>query len=289
MSEAEQQWTVGKVLSWAADDFRGRGFDSPRLDAELLLCEVLDCDRVRLIMDAHRPLTADELAPYRQLIQRRRREEPIAYILGRREFYGLNFRVGPEVLVPRPDTEVLVVTALRRTEALDQHGIALDLCTGSGCVAVAFASSRPTWEVWGSDVSEAALVVARDNALRLGAAQVCFRHGDLYEALDPNLRFDLICANPPYIPSSDIEGLDANVRDFEPRLALDGGQRGLDTIARVIAGAPARLNPGGVLAIEIGSEQAREASALFQRAGLTEILVERDYGHRDRVVSGIRR
>ncbi len=287
MSETDPAWTVSKVLSWAADDFKSRSFDSPRLDAELLLCRVLGYDRVRLIVDAARPLTPEELAGFRELIQRRRRDEPIAYILGQREFYGLTFRVDSRVLVPRPDTEILVEAALRRTQTADQFGVALDLCTGSGCVAIAFASSRPTWQVWATDLSTDALEVARDNALRLGTARVCFRHGDLYGALDPQLRFDLITANPPYIPSRDIPHLDTNVRDFEPRLALDGGAAGLDTVARVVTGASERLNPGGVLALEIGFDQAARTSELFVRAGLEHVVVDRDYGNRDRVVSGV--
>lgn len=284
---AAAPWTIGKILSWAAEDFRGKGFDSPRLDAELLLCQTLGCDRVRLIMDAHKPLAQDELQAFRELIQRRRRAEPIAYILGFREFYGLRFRVSPSVLVPRPDTETLVTTALRRTAHRDLFGAALDLCTGSGCVAVAFAKQRPTWLVYGGDISSDAVAVARDNAHRLGAIfNVCFRKSDLLSAFNKQ-RFSLITANPPYIPSSDIPQLQADVRDFEPRLALDGGADGLDFVHRLLKAAPAQLAPGGVLAIEIGHDQAPRVAALFARAGFTAVERSKDYGGIERVVSGV--
>lgn len=288
MTDSETPWTVARVLSWAADDFRARGFDSPRLDAELLLARVLKCDRVRLIMDAARPLAVEELAAYRSLIQRRRRHEPVAYILGEREFYGLGFRIDQRVLVPRPDTETLVETALERSAAIDQFGQALDLCTGSGCVAIAFAQKRPTWRVWASDVSEAALCVARDNALRLGVPQITFRRSDLFEAFNDSGPWNLITANPPYIPHADIAELDPDVRDHEPHLALDGGSDGLEIVRRLVPDAAARLAPDGVLAIEIGADQAPAVRPIFEAAGLVEVRTDLDYGSRDRVVSGLK-
>lgn len=287
MIDSATPWTVARVLSWATDDFRNRGFDSPRLDAELLLGRVLSCDRVRLIMDARRPLSDEELATYRGLIQRRRRHEPIAYILGEREFYGLPFRVDPRVLVPRPDTETLVETALHRTAHIDQFGRALDLCTGSGCVAIAFARQRPTWRVWGGDISEEALVVARDNALRLGVPHVTFKVSDLMRGFEDNGDWHLITANPPYIPHSEMVGLDPDIKDHEPHLALDGGDDGLAVVRALVPQAAARLAPGGVLALEIGSEQAAATRAILQAAGLVDVQVDSDYGARDRVVSGV--
>lgn len=286
MNDRVQIWSIGKVLSWASDDFRSRGVESPRLEAELLLAHVLGCDRVRLILDAERPLSADELTAFRALIVRRRRHEPIAYILERREFHGLDFRVDSRVLVPRPDTETLVETALRRTQAHDQFGRALDLCTGSGCVAIAFAARRPNWEIWGTDLSEPALELARDNALRLGAARIVFRAGDLFGAVPNEPRFDLITANPPYIPHDEIATLEAQVRDFEPRSALDGGPDGLELVRRVVDAAPRHLASGGVLAVEIGHDQADATERLFEAAGFEQTERDTDYGGRQRVVSG---
>jgi release factor glutamine methyltransferase len=275
------------VVAWATDDLRSRGSSSPRLDVELLLGLVLRLDRVQLIVDADRPLSKDELAAYRALHRRRRAGEPVAYLRGVREFYGRNFRVDARVLVPRPETEILVETALRRTRALSLSARVLDLCTGSGCVAITLARERPTTRVVGVDLSEGALVVARENATRLGVThQVTLLRSDLYAALDPGARFDLITANPPYIAEPEIASLPPDVRDFEPRLALAGGDDGLDVVRRVVSGARSFLAPGGVLALEVGAGQAPEVQALFEQGGFTAIERQRDYAGHERVVSG---
>jgi release factor glutamine methyltransferase len=284
-----EPWTVGRVARWATDDFKARGFESARLEAELLLAHVLKVDRVRILTDPERPLDPAELAAYRDLIRRRRAREPVAYLLGTREFYGRTFRVDRRVLIPRPDTETLVEVALARTRGRSLGGRALDLCTGSGCVAITFARERPTWHVDGSDVSPGAVEVARDNALRLGAVwNVRWLVGDLYAPLDPARdRYDLVTANPPYIPHAEIASLDADVRDFEPVLALDGGESGLELAARVVRGAPLFLRPGAVLAVEIMAGQGDDARGLFERAGFADVDVANDYGGRGRVVSGV--
>lgn len=272
------------------DDFRARGIDSPRLDAEVLLAKALGTTRIQLIVDSKRPLAPDELARMREMVRRRRAREPVAYILGEREFYGRTFRVDRRVLVPRPDTETLVDVALTRTRALSMSLRALDLCTGSGCVAITLGRERPTSSVIGGDVSADALAVARDNALRLGAYNVAWRQGDLFAAVALPARFDLITANPPYIAVGDFASLQAEVRDHEPRLALDGGDDGLSLVGRVVAGAPARLvSPSGVLAVEVGAGQATAVVELFERAGFAEIEVKRDYARIERVVSGMLR
>ena len=280
-------WTIRRVVTWATEDLRGRGASSPRLEVELLLGLVLGLDRVQLIVDADRPLRRDELARYRALHQRRRAGEPVAYLRGVREFYGRNFRVDARVLVPWPETEILVEVALRRTRALSLSARVLDLCTGSGCVAITLARERPTIRIMGADISEHALVVARENASRLGAThQIVLLHSDLYAALAPGAKFDLITANPPYIPDPEIPSLPVDVRAFEPRLALAGGDDGLAIVRRIVAQAPSFLAPGGVLALEIGAEQAPQASVLLEQAGLTAIERERDYAGHERVVSG---
>jgi release factor glutamine methyltransferase len=286
-SPPAETWTVRRVITWATDDFRRRGLDSPRLDAELLLAHVLGVDRVRLILEAERPLEPAELEAYRALIQRRRRFEPVAYILGVREFYGLPFRVDSRVLVPRPDTEVLVDVALARTRAGSLSGRALDLCTGSGCVAIAFAKQRPLWRVTATDLSPGALAVARDNALRLGAVWgVDFVESDLDAAVPAGARFELITANPPYITQSELPHLQKDVVDHEPRLALLGGKDGLDVVRRIVELAPRRLAPRDVLATEVGAGQAAEAMRLFREAGLSSVEATRDLGGIERVVSG---
>jgi release factor glutamine methyltransferase len=287
MTEA---WTVGRVVTWAADDFRKRGIESPRFEAELLLAFALKTDRMHVIIEPARPLDDRELARYREFIQRRRAGEPVAYIRGEKEFYGRLFHIDKRVLVPRPDTEILVDTALRRSTASSMGGRYLDLCTGSGCVAVSIARERPTCKVFAVDLSADALAVAEDNAIRLGGVfQMAFLQGDLYEALrvHPGLRFELITANPPYISDPDFATLPPDVRGFEPHLALTGGPDGLDVMRRVVGGARERLRSGGVLAVEMGAGQASGVKALFLEAGFTDIAVDKDYGGHERVVSGI--
>jgi release factor glutamine methyltransferase len=280
-------WTIRRVLAWATDDLKKRGSSSPRLDAELLLGKVLKLDRVGLLIDADRPLAKPELTQYRELYQRRRAGEPVAYLLGVREFYGRPFRVDRRVLIPRPDTEILVEVALERTKHISLSARVLDLCTGSGCVAVSLARERPTTHVIASDVSADALAVAAENALRLGAYNVGFVRSDLLAAFDPERhRFDLITANPPYIAEGEIPTLSVDIRSFEPHLALTGGADGLDFLRKIVSEAPAFLADDGVLAVEIGSDQGPAVRDLFAAAGYRDVAVQKDYGGLDRVVSG---
>jgi release factor glutamine methyltransferase len=280
-------WTIEAVLRWATDDFRSRAIETPRLDAEVLLAHALSSTRIRLVVDAKQPLEPEDLARFREFVKRRRTREPTAYILGAREFYGRTFRVDRRVLVPRPDTETLVETALLRTRPVSMSMRALDLCTGSGCVALTLARERPTSVVFASDVSDDALAVARDNAARLGAYNVAFRRGDLFAAVDSALRFDLVTANAPYITSRELSTLMADVRDFEPRLALDGGGDGLELVRKIVEGAPKSLLTRGVLAVEVGKGQASVVAELFEHAGFSEIELGRDYARIERVVSGV--
>jgi release factor glutamine methyltransferase len=282
-----QEWTIETVLRWATDDFRARGVDSPRLDAELLLGRALSCTRIQLIADAKRGLENDELTRFRELVKRRRAREPTAYILGEREFYGRRFRVDRRVLIPRPDTETLVEVALERTRHRSMSMRALDLCTGSGCVAITLARERPTSLVVATDVSDDALAVARDNALRLGAYNVGFRSGDLFAAVEGSARFDLVTANPPYIAAAEIASLQPEIRDYEPRLALAGGQDGLTLVRLIVAGVGPHLARGGRLAVEIGFGEAAATADLFAAAGFAQIEVRRDYARIERVVSGV--
>ena len=289
MSQAgsDTAWTVAKVLLWATQDFKKRGLDTARLDAELLLGKVLGVDRVRLIMDAQSPLSGRELGEYRELIKRRRSGEPVAYILGEREFYGLRLAIDRRVLIPRPDTEALVEVALERTAQRYMYGRALDLCTGSGCVALAFQDHRRTWRVTATDISADALAVARRNAERLGLVWgLKLAISDLDSAIEPSARFDLITANAPYIPDAEVDQLDVGVRDYEPRTALAGGSDGLHVIRRIVALAPARLSSGGVLALEVGHDQAARVTELLGSGGLVDVQRRRDYGGHERVVSG---
>jgi len=291
---ASEAWTVRRLAEWATQDFKTRGIESPRLDAELILCDVLALTRTQLIIDYDRELEDPELVKLRAMIQRRRTREPMAYLRGHREFYGREFAVDRRVLVPRPDTETLIDVALKRTAERSLGTRILDLCTGSGAIAITLAKERRTARVLGTDISEDALAVARQNARTLGAYNVGFVAADLFEGVGPVLdragmrrRFELVVSNPPYIPSEEIATLMADVRDHEPRLALDGGADGLDFLKRIVDAAPDWLAPNGVLAMELGAGQAPAVMELFSARGFTDVRAERDLARIERVVHGV--
>lgn len=279
MTEA---WTVQRVLGWMTGDLSALGVSSPRLDSELLLSHALGCDRVRLYMDMQRPLDRDELTAVRALVQRRRRREPVAYILGQREFYMRPFAIDSAVLVPRPETEVLVDRAL---EALPSGAArALDLCTGSGVVAITLALERPVLEVDATDISDAALEVARRNAERHGVPdRVRFHAGDLFGALAEPRRYALLTANPPYVRDDEWSALAPEITQHEPRTALLAGPDGLYVIKRLCAEADAWLEPGGALLLEVGHDQATQVAELLAQTGKFDPAV----AHRD--LAGIER
>lgn len=285
--QRNEPWSIRRLVVWATEDFRSRGFDSPRLDAELLLGQALGKTRIEIILDGERPLVRAELDAFRELVRRRRAGEPTAYLLGAREFYGTSFEVDSNVLIPRPDTEILVEVALDKTKEHAAGSCALDLCTGSGCVAIAVALKRRDWSVTGVDLSAAAVEVATRNAARVGLdTSVDFKVGDLFAAITPPHQFQLITANPPYIPTDVIETLDVGIRDFEPRLALDGGPDGLVVTRRIVDEAPAWLVHDGVLAFEIGYDQGPIAIEMMQARGFVDVALHKDYGKNDRVVCG---
>ncbi len=285
-SVASDVWTIRRLLGWATEDFQRRGLESPRLEAELLLGHALGMSRIDLIVQSGLILASGELDRIRELLRRRRSAEPTAYLLGKREFYGIPIRVDRRVLIPRPDTETLVQVAIERSRPRSAHGRALDLCTGSGCVAIAFAKHRMGWSMLGVDISEEALQVAEDNALRVGNIWgLAWLRSNLFEEL-PAQRFELITANPPYIPTAELATLDAGIRDFEPQLALDGGADGLDITRRIVQEAPDWLEPDGTLAIEIAFNQAAAVTEILNSRGFVDVTCNKDYGGRDRVVSG---
>jgi release factor glutamine methyltransferase len=284
-----QRWSVRRVLEWTGRDFERRGVESSRLSAELLLAHTLRTDRIALIVHPERELSDAELACFRELVKRRRAAEPVAYLVGEREFYGHPFRVDSRVLIPRPETEILVEVALRRTSARYAYGRALDLCTGSGCVAIAFAKARPGWKIFASDISEPALEVARANSLRLGTVhQVALVCGDLFQPFQGFAPFTLITANPPYILECELNHLPATIRDYEPRVALQGGSDGLEVLRRIVAAAGEHLQPGGVLALEVGFDQSASVAEYLEAAGFISVSRHRDYAGHERVVSGLR-
>lgn len=279
-------WTIRRVVQWSAEDFASRGIESARLDAELLVSEALQLDRVRLYMDLDRPLDDTEREAIRELVKRRRAREPVAYILGRREFWGRRFEVGPAVLVPRPDTETLIERALELLPAGTSVRV-LDLCTGSGAIGITLAAERPDAIVELTDVSDDALAIARTNAGRLGV-EVTLRAGDLFAAAEG--RYRLVVCNPPYIAAAELPELEPEVRDHEPALALVSGPTGFEVHDRLVAEAGDFLEDGGTILVEVGDGQARELERRFAAAPwVAATRVHDDLGKVERVVEASRR
>ncbi len=280
--------TLMEVVKLSTGYLGSHGSDSPRLDAELLAATALGIRRLDLYLQFDRPLEEEQLGMIRELVRRRGDGEPVAQITGEREFHGRPFTVTPDVLIPRPDTETLVGLALARARSLSPDGSGLsigDIATGSGCIAVTLAAELPGARVVGTDVSEAALAVARANASRHGV-HVEMLHGSWAEPLAGGC-FDLLVANPPYIRSADLAGLARDVRDHEPMLALDGGDDGLDAYRAMFPSLAASLAPGGWAAVEIdigaaGAVAAIGAERLGPEVGTAEHL---DLTGRPRVVS----
>ncbi|MHC4668540.1 MAG: peptide chain release factor N(5)-glutamine methyltransferase [Planctomycetota bacterium] len=270
---------VKEVLARSASWLAAKGCDAARLEAELLLAHVLRTERLGLYTAAERPLDEGELNAYRGLLRRRARGEPVAYLTGRREFYGLELRITRDVLVPRPETELLVDRARELGPAT-----LLDLGTGSGCIAIACAVKLPDAAATATDVSEAALELAAQNAARHGVAdRIRFLRGDLFEAVPDGERFDLIVANPPYVP----EGQAAALAVHEPPLALYGGPRGMEIVERILAGTPGRLAEGGTLLLEIGEDQEQAVRACAGEA-FGHVEIRRDLQGLPRVLEARR-
>lgn len=287
-SPAPARETIRSVLAKSEEWFAARGVNDPRRSAQLLLAHALDKDRLTLLLDADRPLTEGELAPFRALVRRRGAGEPVAYILGEWEFYGLPFRVGPGVLVPRPETEG-IVDAARATFAPDAPLRFADLGTGSGCLAVTLAAQFPAARGVAVDLSPDALALARANAAANNVAdRIDFLQADFGRLPDaPGLKdacCDLVVANPPYVTEDEYAALSREVANFEPRGALLAGPDGLDAVRALLPQARRLLRPGGLFLMEIGYRQGDAASALTTAAGLGSVRVLRDLAGHQRIV-----
>jgi release factor glutamine methyltransferase len=277
-------WTPLKVLDWTTSRFERAGLDSARLEAQVLLAHVLGCDRVGLYTQFDKPLGEDELASYRELIRRRLAGEPVAYLVGEQEFWSLPLKVGPEVLIPRRDSETVIEVVLDAMSAREAALRVLDVATGSGALALALATELPRAQVVATDVSEAALAVAAANVERCGVTErVELRRGELLAPLRGEPPFDVVVANLPYVPSGEVEALAPEVRR-EPALALDGGPDGLDLIRRLVAELPGAVAAGGLVALEHGWDQGGAVRELLDREGAFEAAAtRRDLGGRERV------
>jgi len=279
---------IREALAAACADLAAAGIDTPSLDAQLLLAKVLKISRTTLAARTGEPLSQENAEEFSALVERRKKGECAAYILGKKEFRGLEFLVNPSVLVPRPDTETLVeaaISVIKNISSANSISV-LDLCTGSGAVAIAIKNEMPCLEVWAADISAEALEVANENAHRLlGENQIHFYQGDLYEAL-PHSSFNLIVSNPPYIPTDEITTLSAEVQN-EPRLALDGGKTGLEIISRIIEGSCYFLRRGGSLLLEADPRQMEKIASGLAVNGYYDIKLYKDLCGLDRVIGGI--
>jgi release factor glutamine methyltransferase len=310
--------TICEALAEGSGTLAAAGIETPGLDASLLLAEILNISRSSLLAAGSDTLAEESFAAFNDMLKRRLAGECTAYIIGKKEFYGLEFAVNPLVLVPRPETELLVETAIQlamsneqlamrngnreSTEMIQQVRV-LDLCTGSGAVAIALKHEMPELEVWATDISEEALAVAAANAARLlPPDSIHFCQGDLYDAISPLLiahcslltdqphsplptPYSLVLSNPPYIPTADIPSLSPEVRR-EPILALDGGLDGLYLIRRIISSAPLYLGPGGVLLLEADPRQMLIISALLDQTGFIDVQIHKDLSGKERVIGG---
>jgi len=284
-------WTIGELLKVSSDYLKQKGIDSPRLSAEILLAYQLHLTRVQLYLQYDRPLTEPEVEGYRALVRRRLSREPLQYITGTQEFWSMEFIVNPSVLIPRPETEVLVEQAvlLRKEDPnLQKEGVnLLDLGTGCGALAVALSREFEKALICATDLSEEALRVARGNAERLGVKdRIEFKRGDLFlPYAGKATRFDMILSNPPYISTEALEALSPEVRDHEPKSALDGREQGMYYIVRILKEAADYLLPGGWILMEMDPEQTPKAIRILEETGrFTEHRRVQDYSHRYRMV-----
>ena len=288
-----ETWTVLGLILWSAEYLAERGVEHGRLDAEHLLAHALGATRLQLYLQFDRPLDAEELAAFKPFLLRRARREPLQYVTGRAAFRELHLAVDRRVLIPRPETEVLVEVVLewarigvdgRGPRGADLDG--LDLGTGSGCIGLSLLAEGPFRRVVATDASEDALAVAADNACRAGLAQrLETRLGPLWEPVASGESFDVVASNPPYVADAEAELLDPEVRDWEPAVALFAGNDGLEVLDAIVAGAGQRLRAGGLLALEVGMGQAASVAERVRVAGgFGEPRIVRDLAGRPRIV-----
>lgn len=278
---SEQVWTVLKILNWTQEFFQKKNIDGARLDAEILLARVLKCERIFLYVNFEKPLTKVELAEYKQLIVKRANGQSIAYVLGEKQFMDFNLKVNSSVLVPRPETELLVEFVL--AEYSNDNMQVLDMCTGSGAIGLALAKYRATWRITSTDISEAALSIAKENAVNYGAsAQISFVQADMFSNLPMN-KYNIIVANPPYIPMSDKTKLAPEVL-CEPHTALFAQDNGLYFYKIIAKQAINYLSADGAIFLEYGIGQAQAIIDIFKECGYNNFEIRKDYANIERML-----
>ncbi len=281
-----QPWTVARLLAWTKVFFERREIESARLCAEILLAHAMSCKRIELYTRHELAPAADVLDRFRASVREAADGKPIAYLTGTRDFFSLQFSVTPDVLIPRPETEVLVERTISLLKPRERAGLKLlDIGTGSGCIAVALAKNLSDLKIYAVDLSEGALAVARKNATALGVAErIEFRSGDLLAPVSDVAPFDVIVSNPPYIGEREAADLPRHVRDFEPHQALFAGEDGLAILRRIAGEALSAIKPGGHLLLEVAYNQAGAVSDILQSCGWIGAQVYKDELRHDRVV-----
>jgi len=276
-------WTVKKILDWSTEYFQAKGFESPRLESEILLAHSLGMKRLDLYLQFDRPLEAGELADYKALIKRRTGNEPSAYIVGKKEFWSRDFEVTKDVLIPRPDTETLIQTVLDEIKEKDREMKAFEMGLGSGVIAITLALELKNLTVDAVEVSASAAEIARKNADKHGVIErIKITEADFLTTDEGN--YDFIVSNPPYIRKKEITELESTVKDYEPTGALDGGESGLKYYKPLAEFAKRHLNAGGFIAIEIGEDQGKDVENIFKETGFKNVEIRKDLSCHDRVL-----
>jgi len=286
---SDDTWTIQKLLNWVTEYLTAKGIESPRLSAELLLSQVLGLKRIELYTQFNKQVPQQQLDLLHDLVKRAGLHEPVAYLIGRSEFYSLELEITADCLIPRPETELLVQRAIEFLRTRSGIQYVCDLCTGSGCIAVAIAKNFPDASVTATDISSEALEVAARNVEKHRLTeQVRLLCGDLFEPIIQQLdvsQFDLIVCNPPYVSTAEYEKLDKNVKDYEPKIALFAGTDGMDIYRRIIEKVDEFLKPGAALMLEIGYAQGPAVRELLEQTGaFAEINIEKDFHDNDRIV-----
>ncbi len=293
-----KEWTIQKLLNWITQYLTDKKIDTPRLNAEMLLSSTLEMQRIELYTNFDKPVAPPQLNKLHKLVKRAGENEPSAYIIGKTEFYSLEINVNKNCLIPRPETELLTERAIEflreksetKNENENENKYVCDLCTGSGCVAIAIAKNQPNIKMIATDICDAALTIAAENIEKHKLTdKIALLCGDLFEPLIPQLdeaKFDLIVCNPPYVSDEEFEKLDKNVKDYEPKAALLAGKDGLDIYKRIAGEVNNFLKPGAALIMEIGCEQAKAVRELLEKSGVfSEITIEKDHQNHDRIVT----
>lgn len=286
MQNNKKIWTVTLLLKWASEYLSSYKIQDAFMEAEYLLMYVLDCNRKEILLDPDKVLSNEKVMRFTDFIYRRGRREPAHYIIGEVEFCGLIFKINKDVLIPRPETESLVEEAIGLSL---KEVTVLDLCTGSGCIAISIAKGLPAGRVYAVDISEGAVNIAKENAERNGVEdRITFLAGDLFKAMEGigmEGKFDLIVSNPPYVSKIEMEALQPEIKDYEPVLALYGGEDGLDFYRKIIHEAPRYFSPSGILIMELGYGMADVVRDLLEKEGCyNRVEIKKDIAGIDRII-----